>query len=166
MNIFSTTRRILDSRRCSHSRLPYAVRKPHPSFRINPVQVPTEAEHTESAKQSRFAHAWRALRHRNFRLFVSGQSISLIGTWMTRIATSWKPGLTASPVRPCCSASSASQARYRHSCWRHSPECSSIASTAANCWFGPRCSRPYNRLPWPPLPSPRSSPFRRSSPSA
>jgi MFS family permease len=29
------------------------------------------------------------LRHRNFRLFFSGQSISLIGTWMTRIATSW-----------------------------------------------------------------------------
>jgi MFS family permease len=38
---------------------------------------------------ARFAHAWRALRHRNFRLFVAGQSISLIGTWMTRIATSW-----------------------------------------------------------------------------
>ena len=37
----------------------------------------------------RFAHAGRALRHRNFRLFVSGQSISLIGTWMTRLATSW-----------------------------------------------------------------------------
>lgn len=34
-------------------------------------------------------HAWRALRHRNFQLFVGGQSISLIGTWMTRIATSW-----------------------------------------------------------------------------
>ncbi|MGC1784372.1 MAG: MFS transporter [Acidobacteriaceae bacterium] len=32
---------------------------------------------------------WRALRHRNFRLFFSGQSISLIGTWMTRIATAW-----------------------------------------------------------------------------
>jgi MFS family permease len=31
----------------------------------------------------------RALRHRNYRLFISGQSISLIGTWMTRIATSW-----------------------------------------------------------------------------
>src|ERR1700761_6630603 len=40
-------------------------------------------------KESRFAHAWRALRHRNFRLFFSGQSISLIGTWMTRVATSW-----------------------------------------------------------------------------
>jgi len=38
---------------------------------------------------NRFAHGWRALRHRNFRLFFSGQSISLIGTWMTRVATSW-----------------------------------------------------------------------------
>ncbi|HLH34790.1 MAG TPA: MFS transporter [Alloacidobacterium sp.] len=36
-----------------------------------------------------FSHAWRALRSRNFRLFFSGQSISLIGTWMTRIATAW-----------------------------------------------------------------------------
>ncbi|HEX4031211.1 MAG TPA: MFS transporter [Terracidiphilus sp.] len=35
------------------------------------------------------SHAWRALRHRNFRLFFGGQSISLIGTWMTRIATYW-----------------------------------------------------------------------------
>ncbi len=37
----------------------------------------------------RAAHTWRALRHRNFRLFFGGQSISLIGTWMTRIATAW-----------------------------------------------------------------------------
>ncbi len=37
----------------------------------------------------RFSHAWRALRHRNFKLFFAGQSISLIGTWMTRVATSW-----------------------------------------------------------------------------
>lgn len=36
-----------------------------------------------------FSHTWRALRHRNFRLFFGGQSISLIGTWMTRIATAW-----------------------------------------------------------------------------
>ncbi|HEY1160139.1 MAG TPA: MFS transporter [Terracidiphilus sp.] len=35
------------------------------------------------------SHAWRALKHRNFRLFFGGQSISLVGTWMTRIATSW-----------------------------------------------------------------------------
>lgn len=31
----------------------------------------------------------RALSHRNFRLFFSGQSVSLIGTWITRVATSW-----------------------------------------------------------------------------
>ena len=35
------------------------------------------------------SHAWRALRSRNFRLYFSGQTISLIGTWMTRLATSW-----------------------------------------------------------------------------
>ena len=35
------------------------------------------------------SHAWRALRHRNFRLFFGGQTISLIGTWMTRVATGW-----------------------------------------------------------------------------
>jgi MFS family permease len=29
------------------------------------------------------------MRHRNFKLFFAGQSISLIGTWMTRLATSW-----------------------------------------------------------------------------
>jgi MFS family permease len=39
--------------------------------------------------QGGVSHAWRALRHRNFRLFFGGQTISLIGTWMTRIATSW-----------------------------------------------------------------------------
>ena len=31
----------------------------------------------------------RALRHRNYRLFAAGQSISLIGTWMQRVAMSW-----------------------------------------------------------------------------
>ncbi len=41
-------------------------------------------------RSSNYSHAWRALRHRNFRLFFGGQSISLIGTWMTRIATSWR----------------------------------------------------------------------------
>src|ERR1700723_3114145 len=31
----------------------------------------------------------RALRSRNYRLFFAGQGVSLIGTWMTRVATSW-----------------------------------------------------------------------------
>jgi len=35
------------------------------------------------------SHAWRAMRHRNFKLFFFGQSISVIGSWMTRLATTW-----------------------------------------------------------------------------
>lgn len=31
----------------------------------------------------------RALGHRNYKLFFSGQGVSMVGTWMTRIATSW-----------------------------------------------------------------------------
>jgi MFS family permease len=33
--------------------------------------------------------AVRALAHRNYRLFFAGQTVSLVGTWLTRIATSW-----------------------------------------------------------------------------
>src|SRR5690606_35369703 len=33
--------------------------------------------------------ALRALRHRNFRLFTAGQTISLIGTWMQQVAVGW-----------------------------------------------------------------------------
>ena len=40
-------------------------------------------------KDSAVSQTWRSLRHRNFRLFFGGQTISLIGTWMTRLATSW-----------------------------------------------------------------------------
>ena len=41
----------------------------------------------------------RALRHRNYRLFISGQLISLIGTWMQSVAESWLVyRLTGSPV--------------------------------------------------------------------
>ena len=41
------------------------------------------------AKDGTIAFMLRALRYRNYRLFFGGQSVSLIGTWMTRIATSW-----------------------------------------------------------------------------
>lgn len=34
-------------------------------------------------------HAFRALRHRNFRLFTAGQTVSLIGFWMQQVAVSW-----------------------------------------------------------------------------
>jgi len=42
-----------------------------------------------SFKFSDFEAMFRALRHRNYRLFFMGQSISLIGTWMQQIAMSW-----------------------------------------------------------------------------
>ncbi len=42
-----------------------------------------------SVRNPGISRAWRSLRYRNFRLYFSGQSISLIGTWMTRLATSW-----------------------------------------------------------------------------
>ncbi len=45
---------------------------------------------TQAPTPSRdYTYAWRALRNRNFRLFFAGQSVSLIGTWMTRIAIAW-----------------------------------------------------------------------------
>ena len=47
---------------------------------------PTSAPESPLASVS---HTWRALRHRNFKLFFFGQSISVIGTWMTRLATAW-----------------------------------------------------------------------------
>jgi len=37
----------------------------------------------------RFKIIFRSLQYRNYRLFFSGQSISLIGTWMQRIAMPW-----------------------------------------------------------------------------
>jgi MFS family permease len=37
----------------------------------------------------RFAFMVRALRYRNYRLFFGGQIVSLVGNWMTSVATSW-----------------------------------------------------------------------------
>src|SRR5438046_6984880 len=34
-------------------------------------------------------HTFRALRHRNYRLFFWGQLVSLIGTWMQQTAMGW-----------------------------------------------------------------------------
>jgi MFS family permease len=41
------------------------------------------------SQRSKLAVATRALRHRNFQLFFSGQLISLVGTWMDTVAESW-----------------------------------------------------------------------------
>jgi len=54
-----------------------------------PLNTEEKIDPEQPASSRDYSHAWRALRHRNFRLFFGGQSISLIGTWMTRIATAW-----------------------------------------------------------------------------
>src|SRR3954466_2828609 len=40
-------------------------------------------------QDSALRFALRSLRHRNYRLFFMGQSVSLIGSWMSQVATSW-----------------------------------------------------------------------------
>lgn len=47
------------------------------------------AQRARPGTGSKIRFALRALRHRNYRLFFAGQSLSLIGTWMTQVATSW-----------------------------------------------------------------------------
>lgn len=42
-----------------------------------------------SQKPSGFKSTFRSLKYRNFRLFFGGQGISLIGTWIQRIAMPW-----------------------------------------------------------------------------
>ena len=39
--------------------------------------------------RNNFKLVFRALEHKNFRLFVSGQSLSLIGTWIQQVAVTW-----------------------------------------------------------------------------
>jgi MFS family permease len=52
-----------------------------------------------AARLPKWAITLRALRHRNFQLFFSGQLISLIGTWMQTVAQAWLVyRLTKSPL--------------------------------------------------------------------
>ena len=39
--------------------------------------------------RSALANATRVFRHRNYRLFFSGQTVSLVGTWMQAVAQAW-----------------------------------------------------------------------------
>ena len=49
----------------------------------------TNVHYDEDAAGSRLPATFRALRHRNFRLFFAGQFVSLTGTWMQSVAQSW-----------------------------------------------------------------------------
>jgi MFS family permease len=55
---------------------------------------------TNNSLESRWKTTFRALRHRNFQLFFSGQLISLVGTWMQNVAQAWLVyNMTHSSVR-------------------------------------------------------------------
>ena len=55
---------------------------------LHPMNVDSSPT-IEAKPTSRLAETFRALRHRNYQLFFSGQLISLIGTWMDQVAESW-----------------------------------------------------------------------------
>src|SRR5262249_38266973 len=43
----------------------------------------------EAPRRANLGFMLRALQHRNFALFFSGQIVSLVGTWLSMVATSW-----------------------------------------------------------------------------
>ncbi len=61
------------------------MQEPQPAA---PTLTETVREHPVSLEGTRLG-AFRALRHRNFRLFFFGQLTSLIGTWMQIVAQGW-----------------------------------------------------------------------------
>jgi MFS family permease len=60
-----------------------------PSGNPGSNSLPNPLGQAASARGATWKFALRALRSRNYRLFFTGQTVSLIGTWMTQIATSW-----------------------------------------------------------------------------
>ncbi|HXY15489.1 MAG TPA: MFS transporter [Terriglobales bacterium] len=63
----------------------YAVELNVPAENLSADQASSDSESRKSALPATL----RALRHRNFQLFFSGQLISLIGTWMQSVAQAW-----------------------------------------------------------------------------
>jgi MFS family permease len=66
-----------------------------PADAQTPAQAAAQPGPAAAAPASADSGSWplppalRALRHRNYRLFFSGQLVSLIGTWMQTVAQSW-----------------------------------------------------------------------------
>jgi MFS family permease len=53
------------------------------------ITQPTDSQNPTENFRTKLATTFRALRHRNYRLFFFGQIISLSGTWMQMVAQSW-----------------------------------------------------------------------------
>ena len=65
------------------------MRVPEPAPNANNNVASTLILQELPAEQRGWRPIFRALRHRNFRLFVMGQIVSLVGTWMQMVAQSW-----------------------------------------------------------------------------
>jgi Transmembrane secretion effector len=98
--------------------------------------VDPEADRSEDSEQARDEPrgrmgAFRALRHRNYRLYFVGQLTSLAGTWMQSAAQAWLVlGLTNSSLM----LGVVSFAQFLPFCWWDcSPASWSIESIAAAC---------------------------------
>ncbi|HXZ33124.1 MAG TPA: MFS transporter [Terriglobales bacterium] len=59
------------------------------SLKLPAKTIPAERGTDSEAEKIGLPATLRALRHRNFQLFFSGQLISLIGTWMQSVAQAW-----------------------------------------------------------------------------
>src|SRR6185436_19823978 len=60
-----------------------------PRLRLVGADEALPAEPAAPAPSSAFRRGMAALRHRNFRLFWTGQIVSLIGTWMQSVSQPW-----------------------------------------------------------------------------
>ncbi|MBV9331279.1 MAG: MFS transporter, partial [Alphaproteobacteria bacterium] len=64
-----------------------------------PDEPPSEQEIAEISQPGATRALLRVFRHRNYRLYFSGQLVSLMGTWMQNVAQSWLVySLTHSPL--------------------------------------------------------------------
>src|ERR1700757_486420 len=54
-----------------------------------PVHPATDRSPPPAAARSWRLETFRALRHRNYRLYFAGQGISLVGSWVQTAALSW-----------------------------------------------------------------------------
>jgi len=62
-------------------------------------ETPLHSSENGDSANGKFRRVFRTLRYRNYRLFFSGQLISLIGTWMQQVALTWLVyRLTHSPL--------------------------------------------------------------------
>lgn len=57
--------------------------------RITPLRMSWKTNIHPRRAARRFKYIFRSLQYRNYRLFFGGQSISLVGTWIQRIAMPW-----------------------------------------------------------------------------